>query len=124
MNAATLAAVQEAEPVDAGVQLPRMRIEQTHQLLDVLAALGLPVEGDYSGLGRDGLYISQVVQKTFLDVDEEGTEAAAATGVVVEESAAPAPRQVVTFDRPFLLLLTDTETRSPLFLAAVQDPSS
>ncbi len=124
VDAATLAAVQEAEPEDAGVQLPRMRIEQTHQLLDVLAALGLPVEDDYSGLGRGGLFISQVVQKTFIDLDEEGTEAAAATGVAVMESAAPAPQQVVTFDRPFLLLLTDAATRSPLFMAAVQDPSS
>ena len=104
------------------MQLPRMRIEQTHQLLDVLAGLGLPVEGDYSGLGRDGLYISQVVQKTFLDVDEEGTEAAAATGIALEASARDSASRVVSFDRPFLLLLTDTATRSPLFLAAVHSP--
>jgi serpin B len=90
----------------------------------VLAAIGLPVTGDYSGLGREGLYISDVVQKAFLDVDEDGTEAAAATGVAVAESAAPDLRRVVSFDRPFLLVLTDTQTRSPLFVAAVRDPSS
>ena len=124
VDAATLATVQGAEPQDVAVQLPRMGIEQSHQLLDVLAGLGLPVRGDYSGLGREGLEISQVVQKTFIDVDEDGTEAAAATGVVVAESAAPAPQRVVSFDRPFLFLLTDTETRSPLFMAVVNDPSS
>jgi serpin B len=65
------------------------------------------------------------VQKTFLEVDEEGTEAAAATGVAVGVSAgAPVTPDVVIFDRPFLFLLTDTETRSPLFLTVVNDPSA
>jgi len=124
VDAATLSAIQEAEPQDVAVQLPRMRIEQTHDLLDVLAGLGLPIQGDYSGLGGEDLYISQVVQKTFIDVDEAGTEAAAATGVVVEESAAATPERVVSFNRPFLFVVTDTETGSPLFVAAVQDPAS
>jgi serpin B len=101
-----------------------MTIEQSHQLLDVLTALGLPAEGDYSGLGEDGLEIAQVVQKTFLEVDEEGTEAAAATGVAVAASAMVEPLRVVTFDRPFLFLLVDTETRSPLFVTVVDDPSA
>jgi serpin B len=123
VNGPTLAALQAAEPDTVTVQLPRMNIEQTHQLLDVLSAMGLPVEGDYSALGRKDLYLSQVVQKTFLAVDEDGTEAAAATGVGVAGSAAPVPQRVVSFDRPFLFLLTDTATRSPLFMAAVHDPS-
>jgi serpin B len=125
VDAATLADLQDADSKAVGVQLPGMRIEQSHQLLDVLAAMGLPVEGNYSALGRDGLQISQVVQKTFLEVDEDGTEAAAATGVAVGVSAGPPePREVVTFDRPFLFLLTDTETRSPLFVTVVNDPSA
>ena len=124
VDVAMLASLGAAEPQDVAVQLPRIGIEQTHALLDVLAGLGLPIEGDYSGLGRDDLYISQVVQKTFIDVDEDGTEAAAATGVVVAESAAVVPEQVVSFDRPFLFVVTDTETRSPLFIAAVHDPAS
>jgi serpin B len=99
-----------------------MTIEQTHQLFGPLTTLGLPVEGDYPALGGDGLLISQVVQKTFLEVDEEGTEAAAATGVGVGVSGRE-PKQVVSFDRPFFFVLTDTETRSPVFIAAVHDPS-
>jgi serpin B len=124
VDAATLSALRDAEPEDVGVRLPRMTIEQSHQLLDVLAAMGLPVEGDYSGLGADGLQISQVVQKAFLEVDEQGTEAAAATGAAVAVSMEAGPTESVTFDRPFLFLLTDTATRSPLFVTVVNDPSA
>ena len=107
------------------MRLPQLTIAQSHGLVEVLAAMGLPIEGDYSALGRDGLAISQVVQKTLLEVDEDGTEAAAATGVSVGVSAgAPATPEVVIFDRPFLFLLTDTETRSPLFVTVVNDPSA
>ncbi|WP_299953311.1 serpin family protein [uncultured Modestobacter sp.] len=123
VDAGTLAALDAAEAADVGVQLPRLHVEQTHQLLAPLSELGLPVTGDFAGLGAGGVQISQVVQKTYLDVDEQGTEAAAATGVAMEASAA-APRRVVTVDRPFLFLLTDTATRSPLFAAAVYSPSA
>ncbi|WP_166533716.1 serpin family protein [Blastococcus xanthinilyticus] len=124
VDTATLDALRSAGPREVGVELPRISLEQSHQLLDVLTAMGLPASGDFSALGRDDLVISQVVQKTFLEVDEEGTEAAAASGVVVEESAGAIPQAVVTFDRPFLLLLTDTATRSPLFAAVVRNPSA
>jgi serpin B len=120
----TLTGLQDATPEQVGVELPRLKIEQSHQLLDVLAGMGLPIEGDYSGLGADGLQISQVVQKTFLEVDEDGTEAAAASGVAVGVSGQVAPTEPVTFDRPFLLVLTDTATRSPLFVTVVNDPTS
>ena len=123
VDATTLAALAAAPPSSVDVRLPRMRIEQTHQLLDVLDTMGLPVEGDFSGLGANGLQISQVVQKTFLEVDEQGTEAAAATGVAVAVSGR-VPQPVVSFDRPFLFLLADTETHSPLFVTVVNDPSA
>ena len=64
------------------------------------------------------------MQKAFLEVDEDGTEAAAATGVSVAVSMEVTPDDPVTFDRPFLFLLTDTETRSPLFVTVVSDPSA
>jgi serpin B len=124
VDAATLAALDAAEPADVGVRLPRLHVEQGYELLEPLTALGLPTSGDFSRLGEQDLEVSRVVQKTYLDVDEEGTEAAAATGVVMEATAAAPPRQVVTFDRPFLFLLTDTATRSPLFVTVVHDPSA
>ncbi len=124
IDAATLAGLQEGAPAEVGVRLPQLRIDQSHQLLDVLAGMGLPVDGDYSALGADRLRISGVVQKAFLEVDEDGTEAAAATGVSIAVSAMVEPQRVVIFDRPFLFVLTDMETRSPLFVTVVRDPST
>jgi serpin B len=125
VDAGTVASLQAADPSEVGVELPKMRIEQSHDLREMLAGLGLPIEGDYSGLGSEDLFVSEVVQKTFLEVDEDGTEAAAATGVAVGVTSLPvASPDVVTFDRPFLFLLTDAETGSPLFVTVVHDPSS
>lgn len=107
-------------PTDVAVVLPRVRLEQTHDLLDLLAGLGLPVSGDYSGLGRPDLAVSAVVQKTYLDVDEAGTEAAAATGEAMAGSAPGVP-EVVVVDRPFLFVVTDTATSSPLFVTVIRD---
>jgi serpin B len=123
VDAATLAALEAAEPEKVGVRLPQMEIEQTHDLLGILTTLGLPGSGDFPALGGP-LEISRGVQKTFLEVDEAGTEAAAATGVAVAVGAALPKPDVVTFDRPFLFLLTDTQTHSPLFMTVVNDPSA
>lgn len=106
---------------DAGVVLPRLHLSQTHELSLALAELGLPLDGDYTGLGAGDSHIDHVVQQVVLDVDEKGTTAAAATGVSTATSARVVLR-TLTFDRPFLLLLQDTATRTPLFLARITDP--
>jgi serpin B len=121
-DAATLGELAAAEPTEVGVRLPRLRIEQSRSLLGPLAALGLPLAGNYPAFGGQ-LEISDVVQRTHLEVDEAGTEAAAATGVAVGVSAVAPVQEEVAFDRPFLFLLTDTETRSPLFVTVVHHPS-
>jgi serpin B len=118
-----LTALRHGPARNVAVALPRLHIEQSHELLNDLVDLGLRENGDYSGLGDGGLGIARVVQKTYLDVDEQGTEAAAATGIAMETSA-PVITGSVVFDRPFLLLLTDTATQSPLFVTVVQDPSA
>ncbi|MGY1855866.1 serpin family protein [Modestobacter sp. SYSU DS0290] len=116
-----LAALADAPPARVDVRLPRLHVEQTHgDLLEPLAELGVPVA--VPELGPDAR-IDQVVQKVLLDVDQDGTVAAAATGVTVVATSFRTPLPEVVFDRPFLLLLTDTATRSPLFLALVRDPS-
>jgi serpin B len=124
VDVATLDALRDAEPSGVGVRLPRIRLVQTHSLLEKLAAMGLPVQGDYRGLGRADLAIDEVVQKAFLEVDERGTVAAAATGLSVVLTSFGGAGPVVTVDRPFLFLLTDTATRSPLFITVVTDPSA
>ncbi|MGI8994052.1 MAG: serpin family protein [Nocardioidaceae bacterium] len=80
-------------------------------------------EADFSGMSPLQLYISAVLHEWFIAVDEEGTEAAAATAVVMAESAAPA---VTPFrlDRPFVFVIHDVETSTTLFVGRVADPSA
>jgi serpin B len=108
----------------AKVLLPKLHLSQNWpQLQDTLAAMGLPLSGDYSGLGAGDSQISQVVQKATMDVDQMGTTAAAATGIGIGASGIAANIATINFDRPFLLILEDTATRTPLFLARVADPT-
>jgi serpin B len=103
------------------VQLPKLHFEQSHDLLGTLTMMGVPTAGDYSGLGGGG--VSAIVQKTYLDVDEHGTTAAAATGIAIAAAGRVSTAAPLVFDRPFLFLLTDNATQSPLFTAVVTDPS-
>jgi serpin B len=104
---------------EVSVTMPKLTLSQTSQLTNDLAKLGLPLAGNYSGFGTTGS-ITQVVQKTVLQVDEHGTKAAAATGISVGVSAGPS----VLVDRPYLLLIRDTATGTPLFLARISDPTA
>ena len=70
------------------------------------------------------LFISDVIHEAYIAVDEEGTEAAAATAVVMRATAAPLETVQLTIDRPFLFALRDLETGALLFLGRVMDPSS
>jgi serpin B len=64
-----------------------------------------------------------VIHKSFVDVDEAGTEAAAATAVVMEATAMPAEPVDLSVDRPFIFLIRDIETGTVLFVGRVMDPS-
>ena len=108
----------------AEVQLPRLHLSQTWDHLQApLATMGLPLNGDYTGLGAADSQISEVVQHDTMDVSPAGTTAAAATGVAVGTAERAAPPLTLTFNRPFLLLLEDTATHTPLFLAQVTNPA-
>lgn len=114
------------------VHLPRFRIEQSLDLGADLAALGMPSafspgRADFSGLaGTQDLVIDAVVHKAFVAVDEEGTEAAAATAVTVMVTSMPGPQEdpiVFRADRPFLFLITHQPSGTILFLGRVVDPA-
>ena len=108
----------------AEVLLPKLHLSQGWpQLQDTLAAMGLPLSGDYSGLGAGDSQISQVVQKATMSVDQMGTTAAAATGIGIGTAGIAGNIVTINFDRPFLLIIEDTATRTPLFLARVADPT-
>jgi serpin B len=80
---------------------------------------------DFSGMtGAPDLCISEVLHKAFVSVDEAGTEAAAATAVIVGETAAPGQQVEVTIDRPFIFLIRDIETGAILFVGRVLNPGA
>ncbi|MFN2292466.1 MAG: serpin family protein [Anaerolineae bacterium] len=109
--------------------MPRFEFDAEFSLKDSLSALGMPQAfseaADFSGMtGNRELFISEVVHKAFVSVDEAGTEAAAATAVVMKLGAAPAEPIQVTLDHPFLFLIRDVQTGTVLFLGRVVDPSA
>lgn len=119
--------------VSVEVQIPRFRMAPpTIRLSDTLQELGMPLafdaHADFRGIADlpDGLYISEVFHKAFVEVNEEGTEAAAATAVVmVTRRAGPAPQAEpprFIADHPFLFLLMDRRTGAVLFVGRVTDP--
>jgi serpin B len=109
--------------------LPRFEVESDFSLADALSALGMPEAftngADFSGMTGDrDLFISEVVHKAFVSVDEAGTEAAAATAVVMEKMALPEEPVEVTVDRPFIFLIRDIQTGAILFVGRIVDPSA
>ncbi len=109
--------------------MPRFEFESEFSLKQTLAAMGMPAafsaEADFSGMtGNRELLISDVIHKAFVSVDEAGTEAAAATAVIMALTALPPDGMVeVTLDRPFIFLIRDIETGAILFLGRVVDPA-
>ena len=108
------------------LDLPRFSFEAERPLSGSLKALGMQLafgDADFSGIngGREALWIDEVYHKAFVAVDEQGTEAAAATAVViVGESEKPSTE--ISFDRPFVFVIYDQPTGQILFLGTLRDP--
>jgi serine protease inhibitor len=134
-----MARLQEAEPRTARVLLPRLELEYSRRLNEDLQDLGMtdafdPALADFTRLSPvdeppggplmdPELYISRVLQKTFLKVDEEGTEAAAATAVEISETTSMPSTPSFVFDRPFLFAIRERFSGTILFIGAIGDPS-
>jgi serpin B len=108
--------------------MPKFEFDSEFSLGETLAALGMPIafsgDADFSGMtGTRELYIADVVHKAFVSVDEAGTEAAAATAVVMEMTAMPETVEV-TIDRPFIFLIRDIETGAILFVGRTLNPAA
>ena len=111
------------------VALPRFRVEAGIGLGGILAGMGMPTafgpRADFGGITADRpLQLSGVIHKAFVDVNEEGTEAAAATAVMMKSQSirAPVPPVVFRADHPFLFLIRDDRSGSILFLGRVEAP--
>jgi serpin B len=114
---------------EVALTMPKFEFDAEFQLKEVLASMGMPVafsgEADFSGMtGNRELFISEVVHKAFVAVDEAGTEAAAATAVIIAKSALPAEPVEMTVDRPFLFFIRDLQTGTVLFVGRVMDPTT
>jgi serpin B len=118
------------------VTLPKFKMEAQFRLRDTLTAMGMKEafdmkKADFSGVAsretmqRDGnLYINAVIHKAYVDVNEEGTEAAAATAVTVTLSAVRPTPPIFRADHPFMFVILDNRSRSILFIGRVTNPSS
>ncbi len=109
--------------------IPKFSGSYGAQLQTILADMGLsdafdPGRADFSRLGKSdsgNLYLGRVLHKTFINVDEKGTQAGAATAVEVEAAGLLGPEEQVCLDRPFLYMLIDCQHNAPLFIGAVTD---
>jgi serpin B len=119
-------------PRQVSLALPRFKVTSGFALRPVLAALGMPLaftdEADFSGItAAQRLHIDEVVHQAYIDVNEAGTEAAAATAVVMTAAARfarPDPPVEMIVDRPFRFAITDLRSGLPLFLGRVSDPAA
>jgi serpin B len=119
--------IQGLKPGEVKLTMPKFTFESSFGLKEVLSKMGMPVaftsDADFSGMdGNTDLYISDVVHKAFIAVDETGTEAAAATGVIMSASAAPVTTTIVTLDRPFIFFIRDVQTGTIVFMGSVVNP--
>ena len=112
------------------IDLPSFKLNESFDLAAPLQALGIHTAfsqaADFSGIAQAQLHISEVVHKSFIDVNENGAEAAAATGILTKISAVVMQPNPVSFnaDHPFLFAIRDRATDTMLFLGRVNDPAA
>ena len=110
------------------VSLPRFKMETVFLLKPVLCAmhaeLAFSADADFSGISDERLVISEVIHKAYVEVNEEGTEAAAATAVMMPPTCAMPQKKPKVFsaDHPFLFFIRDRNTNAVLFSGRVLDP--
>jgi serpin B len=128
--------LQKMSRATVNIKMPKFQFKTAFKLTKALKALGMPTAfespgADFSAMGDytktdEILFIQDVIQQAYIGVDEKGTEAAAATAVVmggVDASAPPPPKQIV-LDRPFLFFIRDNPTGAILFAGRVMNPSA
>jgi len=109
------------------ISLPRFEFDTKYFMKNTLATLGMPIafsgNADFSGMtGKKDLFISQVIHQAYVGVDEKGTEAAAATAVIMKELAIM-PTNIFKADHPFMFVIQEKDTGNILFLGRVVDPT-
>lgn len=123
--------LENASEANIDAALPKFEAEYSVKLNDILKSLGMtdafdPDTADFSGISScpgDNLYISQVLHKTYIAVDEQGTKAGAATAIGISERTVLRQEIVrITLDRPFVYMIIDCEENLPVFIGTVLEP--
>ena len=124
-------------PINVEVSMPKFKMETDYDLIGPLKGLGMSdvfssSAADLSGIGEvlkpgfqgNNLYVTKALQKAYVDVNEEGTEAAAVTAIVagIESATPPPPR--FTADHPFIFMIVDNESGAILFMGRMSDPAA
>jgi serpin B len=115
---------------DVDVALPKFTFSPELRLKEILSSLGMRTvftrDADFSGIAKEPLFFSEVFHKAFIAVDEQGTEAAAATGIVMPRAALGRPAKIISFhaDHPFVFLIRHTSSGAILFMGRVVKPSA
>jgi len=120
--------IRQMEGRQVALTMPRFEFESSLSLADTLTAMGMPDAfgglADFSGMTGDrDLFIGAVLHKAFVSVDEAGTEAAAATAVIMKRLGLPGAPIEVNVDRPFIFLIRDIDSGTILFVGRVLTPS-
>jgi serpin B len=115
----------EFEPVSGmEIYLPQFKLENSFELSKQLMQLGIPTAfsdaADFSKLGPGSLAISQVLHKTYIDVNEDGTEAAAVTAVIITRTSMP--MNEIRFNHPFIFVIAERITGSIIFVGKLMNP--
>ena len=121
--------ISDLKSQEVELTMPKFKYEYECSLANTLAAMGMPIafsgDADFSGMaGNHDLAISDILHKAYVAVDETGTEAAAATAVVIGLTAMPVETAQMTVDRPFIFLIRDIDTGTILFIGRVMNPNS
>ena len=117
------------DSVEVDLYLPKFELEFKVVMNDILKTLGMPSAfdpqlSDFSGIADiDDLHISEVLHKTYVKVDEEGTEAAAVTSVTVGTTSLPPDDIIMRVDRPFAFIIKENQSGTILFMGKVENPS-
>ncbi len=104
--------------------LPKFSYDYGKELSEILIDMGMPsafMNADFSKLAPQGIFISKVIHKTHIDVFEEGTRAAAVTGVFAADGCPAYPEKEIILDRPFVYCIVDTETYLPVFMGTLMN---
>ena len=108
--------------------MPKFEFESKFGLKETLQGMGMALpfqdNADFTGIStQSDLYIDDVIHKAFISVDEAGTEAAAATAVIIGTTSMPVEQAVVTLDQPFVFLIRDIQTGAIIFIGRVMNPA-